>query len=276
MSFRLSSLILALLLCLAAIGVSAQQPADAAAQTRASQSQTPADASATREVPKTPEEIQREKEIEKKEQSQKALGIVPMFSVTDRQNAPPLSPGAKFHLMTRTFTDPFIYVAVAAQAGLGQANNSFAEYGQGASGYGKRYAANFADSASSNFFCNFFYPVLFKQDPRYFRMGEGPIKKRMWYAVEQVFLSRQDSGRRTFSYSNVLGGITAGTLSNAYYPQEDRGVGLTASRTGIAFLYGGLGNLAVEFWPDIDRHVIHKNKNQKPAPMDQPTEPTVK
>ena len=42
---------------------------------------------------------QDEKQIEKKEQSQRMLGVVPMFGVTSRQNAPPLRrspPGGSF------------------------------------------------------------------------------------------------------------------------------------------------------------------------------------
>ena|SRR5207253_8439994 len=54
---------------------------------------------------------QDEKQIEKKEQSQRMLGVVPMFGVTSRQNAPPLTAGGKFHLFVKSAFDPFQYVA---------------------------------------------------------------------------------------------------------------------------------------------------------------------
>ena len=214
------------------------------------------------------QEAANEKAMLKKEESQKALGVVPMFAVTSRHNAPPLTSGEKFHLMAKTFLDPFVYVVVGAQAGLGQAANTFDDYGQGAAGYFKRYGAAFTDSADSNFFSNFFYPVIFKQDPRYFRLGEGTKKERIWYSIRQEFVARQDSGRHSFHFSNVLGAFTAGTISNAYYPKDDRGVGLTASRAGIALGYGCLGNVALEFWPDVDRRLFHKKRSQT-----QPDEP---
>lgn len=205
-------------------------------------------------------QAQSEKEIQKQEQSQRILGVVPMFGVTNRQNAPPLTPGQKFHLLVKDAVDPFEFVAVGIEAGIGQADNEFPAYGQGAAGYGKRYGAALADGVSSEFFSNFFYPVLLKQDPRYFRLGEGSIKRRIGYSLAREFVCRKDSRGRTFNFSNVLGAITAGGISNAYYPPSDRGFGLTMSRAGIALIYGSAAGLIDEFWPDIQRRVFHKQK----------------
>src|SRR5271167_963910 len=178
-------------------------------------------------------------EIVKEEEHQRILGVVPMFGTTSYRNTPPLTPGQKFHLMAKTAIDPFTWVAAGAQAGISQAENEFGEYGQGAAGYGKRYGATYVDSFDSNFFSNFFYPVLFRQDPRYFRLGQGyTVKQRIGSALKQEFVARKDSGGYTFHFSNVLGAFTAGGISNAYYPKDDRGFGLTVSRSMIALGYG--------------------------------------
>lgn len=199
-----------------------------------------------------------EKEIQKKEQSKRILGVVPMFGVTSRQNALPLTPGQKFHLFVKDAVDPFEFVAVGIEAGIGQASNEFPAYGQGAEGYGKRYGAALADGVSGEFFGNFFYPVLLKQDPRYFRLGEGSFKHRIGYSLTRALVCRKDSGGRTFNLSNVLGAISVGGVSNAYYPPADRGFGLTMSRAGIALIYGSASGLISEFWPDIQHKVLHK------------------
>lgn len=191
---------------------------------------------------------------------QRVFGVVPQFSVTNQADAAPLTSGQKFNLFLHGSFDPFTFVSSGFQAALSQATDEFPQYGQGAVGYGKRYGASFADQLSSNFFANFFYPTLLKEDPRYFRLGQGPTKKRIVYALEQEFVAHKDSGGKTFAFENVLGAFTSGTISNAYYPSNDRGFGLTISRSLISIGYGSVGGLFSEFSPDIQRKLFHRKK----------------
>jgi hypothetical protein len=216
-------------------------------------------------APDTPQPVNSQAQQKQAEDSQRVFGVVPLFSVTNQANAAPLTPRQKFKLFERTGFDYFNFLSTGFQAALSQASNEFPQYGQGAEGYAKRYGATFADQVSSNFFANFFYPVLLKEDPRYFRLGYGSPKKRLFYAVEQEFVAHKDGGSRTFAFDNILGAFTSGTLSNAYYPSHDRGVGLTISRSLIAILYGSAGGLFSEFSPDIQRKLFHK-KHKQPNP----------
>ncbi|HKF20672.1 MAG TPA: hypothetical protein VKE93_03830 [Candidatus Angelobacter sp.] len=220
--------------------------------------QAPAGANAQQQ----PAGADQEREKQKEEQSQRILGVVPQFSVTSRQHPAPLTPGQKFHLFARSTFDPFAFAAAGLQAGIGQATNEFPGYGQGAAGYGKRYGASFADATSSGFFSNFAYPTLLKEDPRYFRLGEGSIKHRIFYSLAQEFVTHTDKGTRRFNFSNVLGAFSSGGLSNVYYPQSDRGFGLTMSRSAISLAYGAAGGLIDEFWIDIDKKLFHHKPKQ--------------
>ncbi len=215
-------------------------------------------------LPAAPSKTAQEKAIERQEQSQRMLGVVPQFGVTSRQDAPPLTPGEKFHLFAKSAFDPATMAIEGLQAGLSQAENEFPGYGQGAQGYGKRYGASFADEVSSGFFSNYFYPVLLKEDPRYFRLGTGSFKRRLGHAVVQEFVCHTDSGGRSFSFENVLGAFSSGGLSNVYYPSSDRGFGLTMSRSAIALAYGSVGGLVDEFWPDISQRLFHRHKQNTP------------
>ena len=203
-----------------------------------------------------------EKEIERQEQSQRMLGVIPQFGTTSRNNAPPLTAGEKFHLFRKSAFDPVELTVVGLQAGISQAEDEFPEYGQGAAGFGKRYGATLADEVSSGFFSNFFYPVLLKEDPRYFRLGEGSIRHRTGYALLQEVDCRRDRGSRGFCWENVFGALTAGSLSNAYYPPAERGLGLTMSRSAIAVGYGSLGGLVDEFYPDINHWLFHRHEKR--------------
>jgi hypothetical protein len=196
-------------------------------------------------------------------QEQRVFGVVPQFSVTNDASPPPLTPGQKFKLFGRTSFDPFNFAAAGLQAGLSQATDEFPQYDQGAAGYAKRYAASFADQVSSNFFANYVYSALLKEDPRYFRLGKGTVRRRMVYALEQEFVVHKDSGGKTFGFENILGAFTSGTLSNAYYPSNDRGLGLTVSRSVISILYGSAGGLFSEFSPDLQRLLFHCKEKQE-------------
>jgi hypothetical protein len=211
-----------------------------------------------------------EKQEEKKEQSQRLLGIIPQFGTTSRLDAAPLTPHAKFRLFAKSAFDPIEFAAVGFQAAISQGLNEFPEYGQGAAGYGKRYGAAFADQVSSDFFSGYFYPVLFKEDPRYFRLGSGSIRHRIRYALLQEIICRTDKGGRSFSWENTLGAFTAGAISNAYYPSQERGFELTMSRSAIAIGYGSLGGLVDEFYPDITRWLFHKRVKKEDKKAEQP------
>lgn len=211
-------------------------------------------------LPQAPSQSKADNDdIVKKEQSERTLGVVPRFGTTDRMDAPQLKTSGKFRLFAKTSFDPVTIVIAAAQAGVSQADNQFKQYGQGAEGYAKRFGAAYGDQVSSLFFRTFLYPTIFKQDPRYFRLGHGGFVHRFGYSLSQSAVCHTDRGGRAFNISSVLGAFTSGALSNAYYPSNDRGFALTMSRSGLALAYAAGGNLLSEFWPDI-RRKASKNK----------------
>lgn len=252
-----TALALLTLCCITGVAALAQQSGDplpaAPSAAQAEQQKSTKDKSA------------EEKEILRKEQSERIAGVLPAFGTTNRMDAPALTPGEKFHLMRKSAFDWAPFVTTALQAGISQAENNFPGYGQGAQGYGKRYGAAFADQVSSQFFSNFFYPTLLKHDPRYFRLGEGTVGHRAWYSLKQEFVCHTDAGGRSFNWSNVLGAFSSGGVSNLYYPESDRGASLTFSRSAVAIAYGSLGGLISEFYPDVQRKLFHKHAKAAPA-----------
>ena len=93
------------------------------------------------------------------------------------------------------------WLVVGAFAGVEQAGNTFAGYGQGAQGYGKRFGANYADGLSDTMIGGAILPSLFKQDPRYFYKGTGTIRSRAMYAIANAVICKGDNGRWQPNYS---------------------------------------------------------------------------
>jgi hypothetical protein len=108
------------------------------------------------------------------------------------------------------------------------ANNSYAGYGQGAAGYGKRWAARFGDGRTSDYLSHAVFASLFHQDPRYFYQGTGSNKSRLYHAVSNAWVARSDSGKKMPNYSYLLGTMVSGAISNAYYPHADQGANLVS------------------------------------------------
>lgn len=196
----------------------------------------------------------------KQQEKQRILGVVPEFNITNIQDAATLSPGQKFELATKSALDPFAFVAAGFDAGLSQADNDFAGYGQGAQGYAKRFAASYMDSFDGTMLGNAVFPILLHQDPRYFRLGEGSFGSRLLYAVASTVRCKGDDGDWQFNYSNLLGNLSAGGIANLYYPQTDRGAALIFQRALTVTAEGAIGAAFFEFWPDIQRKMFHKRQ----------------
>ena len=203
-------------------------------------------AAASMEVTVRPTDLIAAEQIRAAEK-QRLVGVVPNFYTSYIYDAAPLTWKQKFSLAVRGTFDPVAVIGVGFAAGIEQANNSFAGYGQGASGYAKRYAAKFVDGRSSDLLTHAVFPTLFHQDPRYYYQGSGSFKSRLAHAVGSAFVTRSDSGRTEPNYSYLLGDVSAAALSNLYYPEANRGVHLvfTNAAMGLAGRVGG--NLIREF-----------------------------
>jgi len=194
------------------------------------------------------------------EEKQRVLGVIPNFYVSYNPNAAPLNAAQKFHLAFRTMIDPFTLAIVAGTAGIQQAQDHFWEYGQGASGYGKRFGADYADAVNGTLIGAAILPAILHQDPRYFYKGTGSKISRFGYAVANALICKGDNGRWQPNYSNVGGAIAAGAISNLYYPDQDKGdAALTFENAGIGIASTAVANVFQEF---IIRHLTPKLNNR--------------
>ena len=157
----------------------------------------------------------------------------------------------KFRLFTQNSIEPVTFVAAAFNAGLAQAQDDEPSFGQGTVGYAKRYGAALGDDVSSNFFHTFLFPVVFRQDPRYYRRLEGSGTRRLRHALSHVFVANGDSGKRMFNFSEWLGTSSSVTLSNTYHPGNSRGLQPTARQVGLSIASDMGFDVLREFWPEI-------------------------
>jgi hypothetical protein len=165
---------------------------------------------------------------------------------------PKLTPRAKLAIGWGDSTDPAIFFQTAFLSGIDQAANANPSFGQGMEGYAKRFGTTYGNFAIENMMTEGIFPALLRQDPRYFRRSEGTRRSRVGYAVSRLFITRNDSGRHQFNYSELLGGATSIAISNAYLP-DGRTVGNNVGRYAVQLGFDAASNVLKEFWPDLKR-----------------------
>lgn len=184
----------------------------------------------------------------KQEEQQRVLGVLPNYFVVYDHDAVPLTAAQKFQLFGKAILDPADFAFTGIVAGVQQFRRDYSGFGLEESSYAKRYAAFYASIFTRSALDSAVLPSLFKQDPRYFYKGTGSTASRIGYAIGTAVVRKGDDGHWQPNYSNILGGLAAGALTNLYYPAQDRrGMRLTLENSGIALATSAAAHLAQEF-----------------------------
>jgi hypothetical protein len=193
----------------------------------------------------------------------RALGVIPNFRVADaNQPFQPISTRRKFYIAWKDSTDFPVYPTAAAFAAIYQWTDSNPDFGQGIKGYGRRFITAYGDQVIGNFMTEAIMPSMFRQDPRYFRLGAESGRsngRRFLYAMTRIFVTRTDRGNREFDFSEVIGNLATAGAGNAYYPGS-RGLNDNLRRFYINMGSDALGFVLKEFSPDIRRGLTKKKK----------------
>lgn len=201
--------------------------------------------------------------IAQEEVDKRAFGVIPNNRTTEASL--PFRPISARRKMTIAVKDSFalpLYLTTSVFASIYQLQDENPSFGQGAAGYAKRLAASYADLGMGNMLSEGVIPALAHQDPRYFRLGQGSKKGRIWYAVNRIFVAPMDSGRKTFNFSEWGGNSIAVAISNAYYP-DTRSAGENVEKLLFQCGTDAFSNVLKEFWPDVKRHF--QRKSARPA-----------
>jgi hypothetical protein len=161
----------------------------------------------------------------------------------------------RFHA-ERTF-GPASIAIFGVKAGYLQMTDSPSEWGQGASGYGKRVGSSVASSGIRGVLA-FGLDSTLHQDPRYFRSVSTGFWRRAGHALHGTILTRTDRGGETLSTWRLGSAYGAAFISNQWYPDR-----LNTVRRGFVNGSARLGfdlakNVIAEFWPDIKRKISRR------------------
>ncbi len=169
----------------------------------------------------------------------------------------PLSTGGKFKLFVDNSVSLSSLAGSALTAGIGQAEDYPHGYGQGGEGYGKRFGATMARTASSEFFGTFLLASMLRQDPRFFPQRDPTFGGSVKYSLTRVVVTRNDDGNDVANWSGLLGPLMAEGLANAYWPEEDRNAAETFRRYGVDLGTRAGFNMFRNYWPVLIKKIRH-------------------
>ena len=194
----------------------------------------------------------------------RVFGVLPNYRTVDPNGEyQPIAPRQKLTIATKDTVDYPLILLGGGFAGLSQLTDQHSNFGEGLKGFSLRWATAYSDQAAGNLLTEGFLPILFHEDPRYFRVGAsyGGPWKRTGYAASRIFVTKTDGGDNRFNFSEVLGNSIAAGLGNAYYTRE-RTLGDNFQRLYVALATDAFSQVLKEFWPDVKRKLWHRQKPQ--------------
>ena len=143
-------------------------------------------------------------------------------------------------------------------AAFDEARNFPKQWGRGINGFGKRVGSQYGQFALGEAI-EFGISAFHREDPRYFRMPEATIGKRIRHSlISGVWVRSADGTHNTLAVARLANVYGSWAIATSWNPPEQR------SFTKI-MTYGSLGlgiktstNLFREFWPDIKTRVFHR------------------
>jgi hypothetical protein len=179
----------------------------------------------------------------------------PLQIVVNSEERQPLTSGQKGKLFLRVAANPFNLLVVTAEAGIGVGADPHSPYGPGLKGFGRLTGYQLLQDTQAGFFGTYLIPSLVHEDPRYRRMQNASVKRRIVHALARTVIAQHDDGRTMPNYATLLTYPISAELSNLYVPGVQCNARGTANRIAIGLATDPAGNLISEFLPDIARRI---------------------
>lgn len=184
------------------------------------------------------------------------LLLLPL-SLGAQNSATPFGAKDKLEYHAKVLVAPTTFLSSVASAGIQQWRDAPTEWGQGAAGYGRRFANSYGYNVSRHLL-EFALDSALREDPRYFPTGEHGTWRRASRAALHALRHRTDSGRTTWAYASVGSAYAAGGVARAWQPDRLRTPGDALVSGTITIGLDAATSVFKEFWPDIRKRMFHR------------------
>ncbi len=183
------------------------------------------------------------------------------MSGRDRANFQPLTAKEKAEFYGKALFGPIMIFSATASAGIAQWKDVPLAWGEGAEGYGDRFANYYAKQAIQRTL-RLGGEDLLHEDNRYFSSGEHGFGRRIAYALKSSVMARGNDGRQHISISEIGSLAGAAFISRLWQPSTNSSPGDGATSFAITMGANAGTNILREFLPDMTRHVFHRHPDK--------------
>lgn len=99
-----------------------------------------------------------------------------------------------------------------------------------------------------------------REDPRYFRVPQAAFGARVKSVIKQTFEARRPNGDYAPAYARYAAYTGSNFLSNEWRVRSESNAHDALLRSGEGFLGKMAGNAFAEFWPDVERRLLRRNR----------------
>jgi hypothetical protein len=183
--------------------------------------------------------------------------VTPRATTSHAAPDEPLSGRDRIGWAVRSSVGPKSLGAGVVSAAWGVARDSPDEYGANWRGFGKRYALRLSGVTLGNSI-EAGLGAIWDEDPRYVRVGSGPVWARVKRAGIWTVLASDTHGHLRPAYARAIGNVGNNFITNAWRVESDSSVTDAVSRSAVGITSRFVSNLFDEFWPDVRRHVLRR------------------
>jgi hypothetical protein len=179
--------------------------------------------------------------------------VAPMWVTTidPGQLAPRYTAFDKLEFAAREQFSLTVFAPGLSGAGWQQLIDGNPKFGTDSAGFGERFGAVMLRAATGRILGDGVFPALLHEDPRYYRVGNGPKAERALLSARQTFYRRDDDGQYRFNWSGSLAHFVASGLEMTYYPHVSAHGSVVVESFALSFAGDATGKLFREFLPDV-------------------------
>jgi hypothetical protein len=153
------------------------------------------------------------------------------------------------------------WAAALFSTSLRQVRNSPEEWGQGWDGFGRRLGTRMASNAIGNL-SEAALGSLWGEDPRYPKIGVGPVGMRLKHVLKMAVLAQNQDGQYMPAYARYAGTLIAGQATNLWRPPSENSQADALRRVATRAAFRVFTNFVDEFGGDMKRKLTRR----KPRP----------